>query len=145
MTREAESGLQAPTIRNRGAHAYPKGPERHFLTQPADPRTIGVPLTTLNRSLSRTRYQPATDRATQKSQIAGNPVDGRYTAVDTLTTGTTRHARRPGGYADVDTITRPTTTVALRPGSYIDVDGLSDCHPALGRPGSYTDVDSSAR
>lgn len=145
MTREAESGLQARTIRNRGAHAYPKGPERHFLTQPADPRTIGVPLTTLNRSLSPNRYQPATDGAPQKSQTASYAVGGRYTAVDTLTTGTTRHARRPGGYADVDTITRPTTTVALRPGSYIDVDGLSDCHPALGRPGSYTDVDSSAR
>ena len=108
--------------------------------QPADPRTIGVPLTTLNRSLSPSRYLPATNGATPKSQTADYAVDGRYTAVDTLATGTTRRAGRPGGYTDVDTITRPTTVSALRPGSYIDIDTPLGRVTALGRQGKYTDV-----
>lgn len=102
-------------------------------------------MTTLNRSLSPNRNQPATGGPTPKSQTAIYTVNGRYTAVDTLAPGKTRHAGRPGGYTDVDTIISPTTDSALRPGSYIDIDARSVRVPVLGRQGKYTDVASRDR
>lgn len=145
MRHGAESGSQAQMLRSSPESGAFQGGRTAASGLTSRPPTIGDLLTTQTRSHAPNLVHPALDGNTEPSQATRYAAAGRYTDVETLTHGKTRHAVRPGRYTDVDTIARPKSDAAVRPGSYIDVDALSGRVPAPGRPGSYTDADCGGR